>query len=381
MAKPVVKDEGMNEMELSYKRYLAAMLESSDFDINESVTRLNTSQFRDSAPTNCYEGTANKASTSSVYGLDESAILELRRQSLDIDERTRRSKQKLSFIFTVTLVTLCMLSAIAIVFLYLTHINGSRLISIISKKLHFMNMKEFALEDNNKVVNAFIEIPGSNHFLDLISIDKNCFQEEKSGQHFRSLSYDVSDSENYVISDNICNYVDGVEGMRRLKTNVRLSVFIQNPLIRAIKSFYERQDPNNPFFSQELIGLSIEEYLNSTLLENNSLTRLLVCKSNDNNPLNVEDFRVAKKMLEWINTISILNQRDSIKTIQSKLMGVVNKKKCVNRRRAKRRLMGDLEVSRTIDRYLSILKSANQFDMSLYSYVLTGQTTNELKLL
>jgi len=160
---------------------------------------------------------------------------------------------------------------------------------------------------------------------------------------------------------------------------VYLSLFIENPLIRAVKSFRDRQDPNSPYFNQELVGLKVEEYLNSSLLEHDVLTRSLLCKP-DHYPLNKNDLKAAKSILKRVRTISVFDQYESVMNIQSKLMEVMDKKKCVQSSRRKetttRQLEEYFDLLKTVDTFLPLLTDANKLDIHLYSYVLSDLTNN-----
>lgn len=105
----------------------------------------------------------------------------------------------------------------------------------------------------------------------------------------------------FMITDSICDLAN------QLNNNfvARVFLLIRNPAVRIIRSFDLKQNYSNNMFDEQLLGITLDEYLNSTLLENNSLTRSLLCK--EYGELTENDFEAAKNFLKNQCTIGTFN--------------------------------------------------------------------------
>lgn len=363
------EDDGMNDMNESYQRYMMTTLDSSRSGFCEeedsvvgSVTDIGIER----------KNSKRYSLQSSVYQFKRHNVLEAKKKSEDIDKRLT-NKNLTAISLSVLFVLLSISSIILVTLFYYPPVSNLMNGSILFQKNKFDRFNERSTSDQE--INAFLDLPGSDHLLDILHINRNCFHQAKHALHNRRNTNNSSRIKEFIVASNICDLIeDSTRGSSILKPNVILSLFVENPFIRAITSFYDKQDPNNVHFSEDLIGLYVEEYLESSLLDNNVLTRSLLCKPNDH-PLNNNDLTAAKSILDQVNTISVFDHYESIMKIQPEFIKVINKK-CVKSDNIKKRTSRGLEeyhgLLQIVDKYLENLKKANEYDMHLYSYVLNN---------
>merc|ERR1712150_226218 len=161
-------------------------------------------------------------------------------------------------------------------------------------------------------------------------------------------------------SKNVCKYIDK-STKSQIKSEVHLSIVIQNPIYRNVKIFFDRRNPNGAFFNKDIVGLDFDEYINSEFMVHDYITRSLTCKAHDI-LLNEIDLERAKYILEHQSFVSVFSQDDTIRKMASTSNCIKKRAELVNKE----------EIFGVIDKHFEDLVEANKFDIRLYSHVLSS---------
>lgn len=173
----------------------------------------------------------------------------------------------------------------------------------------------------------------------------------------------------FMITDSICDFA------HKLNNNfaARLFLLIRNPAVRIIRSFDLKQNYSNIMFDERLPGITLDEYLNSTLFENNSLTRSILCK--EYGELTENDFKAAKNFLKNQCTIGTLNNFiTDFSKYEEKFIRKANSpqiQSCLAKEL--KQSINSMVIPRheSVSIVSKILLRHNEFDVRLYSMALT----------
>ena len=166
-------DDGMNDMAISYHRYLNVMLDTSRTDINDDSSHSSLMSEDNMCTSSArVEGMVDPMK-SSFYEIRKEKVLVAKKQSVDIDELERQSHNRAMISFLSIFITICIASIILVTVFCFTPQNRLVSKSILSKTFLLGLINEQSTMDNYEI-NAFLDIPGSDQLLDLFKreIDK-----------------------------------------------------------------------------------------------------------------------------------------------------------------------------------------------------------------
>jgi len=181
----------------------------------------------------------------------------------------------------------------------------------------------------------------------------------------------------FIFTNSLCNLTQHLD----LKQNQKIHVFmlVRNPLVQTLLSFIAKRDRSNIHFNQRIARLDFKKYLNSNFLENNQLTRSLLCKSREYT-LTDDDYTEAKYILSnFINFRTFGEYQLAINSFYAKYFSTsysaneieeCKKKSIMEDLRKQDRLFKKFQVEEKLVDFSEDLKQMNKYDTKLYQHAL-----------